>query len=354
MDALTDALTRRYWHLVAHRGELTAPGAYIRLDWPLGELVLYNDEDRLIAFDNVCPHRGGRFFVDDSGVARAVCPYHGWSYRGGEVRPSRRDLFQGCDLTHARLNTYNLEAVGDFLFVALDPVMGLADQLGELGPAIADISTDIESRRDLYAIDFGAPWRVAVENALESYHVNTIHPTTLGPLNLTREREIFAGLNSAYFADVGAARMAQGLKGLKRFFETSHAFDGYCSYYLFPYAMISSTYGLTYAVQNFFPSGEKTRSRFYSRLLAARAKAGAEGVGEALIQSNIAANRQIFDEDHAICQRVSPTFDLANPRRIYSASEQRVRRLDQCLREIEPLEIRPIAASAHPPGRTSP
>jgi phenylpropionate dioxygenase-like ring-hydroxylating dioxygenase large terminal subunit len=354
MDALTEIMTRRYWHLVGHRCELAASGDYVRLDWPLGELVLYNDGGRLVAFDNVCPHRGGRFFLEDVGNARAVCPYHGWSYRDGEVRPSRRDLFQGCDLTRARLNTYRLEAWGDFLFVALDPVMSLADQLDQLGPQIADISRDIDTRRDVYAIGFQAPWRVAVENALESYHVNTVHPTTLGRLNLTGEFEIFAGLNSAYFAHVGAARMAQGLKGLQRFFETAHAFEGYSSYYLFPYAMVSSTYGLTYALQNFFPGPQPDRSHFYTRLLAARAKPGAEGVGEALIQSNITANRQIFDEDHAICRRVSPAFDLADPGRIYGATEQRVRRLGACLSEIEPEQTRPIAALAQPADRTRP
>jgi hypothetical protein len=144
--------------------------------------------------------------------------------------------------------------------------------------------------------------------------------------------------------------MAKGLKGLQRFVEASNVFEGYSTYYLFPYAMISSTYGLTYAVQNFFPSGDAAnRTHFYTRLLSARAKPGAAGVGETLIQSNIAANRQIFDEDHAICRRVSPTFDLSDPHRIYAATEQRVRRFDACLRAIatnEPPAMPPLALAA--------
>jgi len=131
-------------------------------------------------------------------------------------------------------------------------------------------------------------------------------------------------------------------------------FEGYFSYYLFPYAMISSTYGLTYAVQNFFPSRDACRTHFYTRLLTARAKPNSEGVGEMVIQSNIAANRQIFEEDHAICRRVSPTFDLADPRRIYGATEERVRRLDASLREIEANETPAIPALALAAGRGRP
>jgi phenylpropionate dioxygenase-like ring-hydroxylating dioxygenase large terminal subunit len=351
MDPQIRTLTRRYWHLLAHRGELGAPGDYVRLDWPLGELVIYNDEGRLVAFDNVCPHRGGLFFADNSGNARAVCPYHGWSYRGGEVRPSRRDLFEGCDMTRAQLNTYLLEAWGDFLFVGVEPAMSLADQLDDMGPEIADLSRNIDTRRDFYPVNFEAAWRVTVENALESYHVNTVHPKTLARLNITREHQVFAGLNSASFAEIGAPRMAQGLKRLQRAVEASHVFEGYFTYYLFPYAMISSTDGLTYALQNFFPCQDANRSRFYTRLLSARAKPGAEGVGEALIQANIAANRQIFEEDSAICRRVSPTFDMADPHRIYAATEQRVRRLDECLRDIDSPENRAISALGQAAGR---
>jgi phenylpropionate dioxygenase-like ring-hydroxylating dioxygenase large terminal subunit len=42
----------------------------------------------------------------------------------------------------------------------------------------------IDGRRDFNAFEFRADWRVAVENALEGYHVNPIHPQTLAPLGL--------------------------------------------------------------------------------------------------------------------------------------------------------------------------
>ena len=119
MDALSDTLIRDYWHLVAHRSELARPGDYVRLDWPLGELALFNDEGAVIAFDNLCPHRGARYFVEDAGSGRIACPYHGWGFRDGELRIPLRQTFEAAEIAEARLNTYRTAWCGDFLFVGL-------------------------------------------------------------------------------------------------------------------------------------------------------------------------------------------------------------------------------------------
>ena len=345
MPVATDTLIRDYWHLVAHRSELAAPGDFVRLSWAAGDLVLYNDEGEVIAFDNVCPHRGGRFFIEDRGNARAVCPYHGWSVRGGEVRVARREQFSTCDLKKAVLNRYATQWCGEFLFAGVDPVMSLPRQLDAFAAPLADISADILVPGDLYKIDFQADWRVAVENALEAYHVNSIHPETLAPMALCEDADSFAGLNSAFHARVGDKRTARGLKGLRRFFDLRADFEGYCTYYVFPFAMISSTYGYSYSLQSFLPAPEPHRSWFTSRLFSTRTAAGAEGVSQTLLNATILANHQIFDEDHAICRRVSHSYDLDNPERIYASSEARVRALAKTLRRI--VEVQAASAVAH-------
>ena len=343
--ALTiDTLIRDYWHLVAHRSELAEPGDFVRLSWAAGDLVLYNDEGEVIAFDNVCPHRGGRFFVEDRGNARAVCPYHGWAVRGGEVRVARREQFTACDLAKAVINRLRTEWCGDFLFVAIQPVMSLADQLDAFASPLAEISGDMVAPRDLYKIDFEANWRAAVENALEAYHVNSVHPDTLAPMALCDDADSYAGLNSAYHARIGSARTAKGLEGLRRFFDLRADFPGYCTYYVFPFAMVSSTYGYSYSMQTYFPTHEPHRSWFYSRLYASRAAPGAESLSQTLLNATMRANHQIFDEDHEICRRVSHQFDLDAGARIYASSEARVRSLAETLRGIETAQ----AASAAP------
>lgn len=135
MSPLDTTLLNGFWRLVAHRGELAEPGAFLRLDWALGDLVLHNDEGQIVAFDNVCPHRGGRFFVEDHGVGRAVCPYHGWSYRGGQVRVPLAKTFPPGALDKVALRRFQTAWCGDFLFVGIAPAQTLEDQLaGKIKP----------------------------------------------------------------------------------------------------------------------------------------------------------------------------------------------------------------------------
>lgn len=336
-------LARTCWHLLAHRSELAASGDFLRFDWPLGELALFNDEGEIIAFDNLCPHRGGRFFTEAGGSGRAICPYHGWAYRGGKVRPARAELFDACVVENARLNTFHTAWCGDFLFAGVEPATSLEIQLGAMAETLAAISRQISGRRDLNTFAFEASWRVAVENALESYHVPSVHGSTLAPLVLTDEAESFVGFNSDYRARVGSARTERGLKGLRRFFDIDFQFEGYMALHVFPFAMISSTFGYSYALQTFLPTAEAGRTHFTSRLFTARAAPGCEPIVDPLFESAAAMNRQVFEEDHAICRRVSPRYDLDAPDRIFGASEERARRFW--------LNLRDIAAKAAQPAR---
>ena len=48
-------------------------------------------------------------------------------------------------------------------------------------------------------------------------------------------------------------------------------------------------------------------------------------------------NRRIFDEDRAICERVSPAYDLDKPVRAFARSEERLRLLHERLTNLNPL-----------------
>jgi phenylpropionate dioxygenase-like ring-hydroxylating dioxygenase large terminal subunit len=331
VDALADKLIRDYWHLVAHRCELAQPGDYVRLDWPLGELVLFNDNDTVIAFDNLCPHRGARYFTEASGNGRIACPYHGWGFRDGELRIARRDMFDPAEIAGARLNAYQTAWCGDFLFAGLAPVQGLSDQLGSMAATLQAVSRQIAARRDFNAFAWQSDWRVAVENALEGYHVSAIHPETLGPMGLTDIDTVFENGSSTYTAHIGDERTRKGLERMKRFFEIDYAFDDYWTVHIFPFAMLSSTYGYSYSMQTFFPAAEAGRSWFTSRLLTARTKPGAAAVLDGFFESTAAMNRRVFEEDHAICARVSPLYDMAKPGRFFASSELRVRQMHRYL-----------------------
>jgi phenylpropionate dioxygenase-like ring-hydroxylating dioxygenase large terminal subunit len=334
MGPLETRLHTDFWHLVAHRAELPAPGAWLRLDWGLGELVLFNDEGDILATDNICPHRGARFFLGDAGEGRMTCAYHGWSYRGGCLRVAQRAAFDPADLAGLDIRRYRLAWCGDFLFVGVAPVESLEDQLGASFAALDEVSRRITARRDFNAFTFECDWRVAVENALEIYHVAPIHGDTLGSLGLSEARVDYDGRNMTWYGHVGDTRAAKGLSVMKRFFDIGEPYPGYWTIHVFPFAMVSSTFGYSYALQTYFPSREANRAHFCSRLLTSRAKPGAEAVVDGFFESTAMMNRRIFEEDHAICRRVSPDYDMTKPGRVFAKSEERVRRLHAMLAEL--------------------
>jgi phenylpropionate dioxygenase-like ring-hydroxylating dioxygenase large terminal subunit len=318
-------LWQNYWHLLCHRSELGAPGDFVRLDVLGREVVAFHDGLDIVAFDNRCPHRGARIYDGTHGRQRFVCQYHGWSYSKGKLFVAGKQDFGHCPIDEAGLNTLQSEWLGDFLFVSEKPIMALRDQLGGVAALLEPISADLAARADFNAYTFEADWRIAVENALEPYHVAIIHPSTLHTLRLTPGRNEYFGLNSVWYSDVGDERVAKRLKSLTRYFDLAYQHEGYLSIFMFPFTMLSSTFGLSYSLQNFLPSPEHERSQFVSRLYTSRlAPTAKPAVLAPFFDSSAKLNRATFEEDHAICKRVPVDSWTPEPPRFWSSNEEKV------------------------------
>src|SRR5690606_17641014 len=114
-------LFETHWHLLAHRSELAKDKDFLRFDVFDEELVVCNDAGSWFVFDNICPHRGTRIFRKDGGSGSITCPYHGWTYRKGELNVPKRSQFREEDLKRCSYNQYRLEFCGDFAFVSKRP-----------------------------------------------------------------------------------------------------------------------------------------------------------------------------------------------------------------------------------------
>lgn len=320
------ALIDSYWHLGCHRRELPADGDYLRFDSAAGEIVLFNDAGELVAFDNRCPHRGARIYTGGDGNQPASCAYHGWTYRQGKLIVPGRERFDACQLARADLRRYRIDWCGDFLFFANRPLTDLSTQLGGFAELLENISFNIGGRLDLNRYDYECYWPLAIENALEPYHIDAVHPETLATLQLEAGDNRFDGVNSAWYAPLGASRLNAQLAKLRRFFTLDYQYDGYLSVYLFPFTMISSTYGYSYSLQHFLPvAGAAERTHFTSRLYAAHAADDrAARLLTSFFDSTIRVNRQVFDEDHAICKRMPRDSWSMEPLRFASAEEAKI------------------------------
>lgn len=323
---ISDDLVRSYWHPIAHKSELANDRDFVRFNIKDFEVVVINDKGNYVAFDNLCPHRGARFFTEDSGNKIVKCLYHGWSYSFGKVNVAGVKNFQGCDIASARLNEFQLKEHGEFLFFAIEPVMTLQEQLGtEVWTLLAKIGSDIDCCADFNRYPFECDWTIALENALEPYHIPLIHTETLAALKLGVGKNEFYGENSIWYSPVEDEKVEKRLKSLGRFYAVNDPFQGYMSIFIFPFSMISSTYGYSYSIQNFFPALTTDQTFFTSRLYPAKnSEPKYKEMTSAFVESSAQVNRKIFDEDHQICKRISAKSWSTSAPKFTSSLEQKL------------------------------
>jgi len=200
-------LFQKYWHMVCHRNELPNDGDFLRFKTPLGDLVVFNDGGDYVAFDNRCAHRGTLIYLTDFGNQANTCKYHGWTFKSGKLIIPAVEQFKGCSIDKADLNRYKLDWCGDFLFVGIVPQSDLYAQLGGVAEYVENISFNISGRLDASAYEYECAWPLALENALEPYHIGMVHPGTLGNLKLEDGVNTFYGSNSVWQAPLGDVRI---------------------------------------------------------------------------------------------------------------------------------------------------
>ena len=72
----------------------------------------------------------------------------------------------------------------------------------------------------------------------------------------------------------------------------------YHSTYIYPFGFISSTYGLSFSIQTFFPTTERFVTNFSSKLFTVQlAKKEDSKLFSSFFDSTIKTNRQVFEED---------------------------------------------------------
>lgn len=328
-------LRDQFWHLLCHRAELPKNGDYVRLNWLDQEVVLFNDGGDIVVFDNRCPHRGVRFFSEDHGNGAISCPYHGWGYRNGALHIPCREHYDPAVLEGVKLGKLQSEWCADFLFVSLAPRMSLEEQLGPTYDQLATISFNIVERADFNVGYFECDWQVAVENALEPLHVPYVHPETLGLLGLAEDDNTLHEWTSVLRAKISDEPRFKKLRSIKRLFNIDEQFEGYQSIFMFPFSMLSTTFGYSYSLQNFFPTAEPHRTHFRSRLYTAATKspAAAEAL-QPFFASSAQVNRQVFDEDHAICRRVAHDFRSSGAG-LLAPGEEKIGHFRACLARVE-------------------
>jgi len=315
-DKECEALFERFYHFGAHRSELSKPNDFRRIQAGGHNIVLYNDNGNIIAFENSCPHRGCSLITEAHGSKELLCPYHGWRFGERKCIVPNRKLFNEDEINSAALRTYTIDLCGNFIFFSPVPSATLREQLGSFWELLETVSHDVSHLIDDNGQPFSANWKISLENALENYHVSSVHPTSLGTLEPTDGTVTFDKTNSLWESPLGNTKVHTKLSKLHTLFDNKYRNECYFSLYLFPFSMISSTFGYSYAFQNFYPK-TPTETAFSSRTYATQTEYTS-------FFDNVAQlNRQIFAEDARICQLVQMGTALGAPY-IYNRQEKRI------------------------------
>lgn len=172
------------WHCVGALGDLPNDGDYVTtklLDRPL---ILWNKGGEIHTFLNVCAHRFTTLRDTPCGHLNTLhCQYHGWEYDcdGDTQRIPDAKSFKPMAKGALGLKKYRTEMLGRAIYVCLDDnAPSLQEQLGpgyEIGKTIFSLD-----RREFLTVEYevDANWKVKVENTLESYHLDLVHPKTFG------------------------------------------------------------------------------------------------------------------------------------------------------------------------------
>jgi choline monooxygenase len=172
-----ELIFRGAWHYAGPLEWVSEPGE--RFPCRAGEapvVVVRGRDGELLAFLNVCRHRGSVIVKQRGRHETLQCPYHAWTYGlDGRLRVApRADREDGFDPDGLGLRPVQVDTWGPLVFVNADPgAAPLADSLGRIPQLIDPQGLVFRERADF---ELAANWKVAVENYLECYHCPVAHP----------------------------------------------------------------------------------------------------------------------------------------------------------------------------------
>jgi choline monooxygenase len=179
-------LLRRSWQFVAVRStQLARHGDQVVRELHGVPVVVRNDNGVIHTFVNVCAHRHAMLTAPAcKHQATLTCQYHGWQYDDDGALQKLPDgrSFRGLDARALRLKKLRTEVVGELVFASLadrndDDTVGFIDSLADIGAEFVRCFGDHFPVRT-WVTEHDVNWKVIAENAVESYHVPAVHPTT--------------------------------------------------------------------------------------------------------------------------------------------------------------------------------
>lgn len=171
------------WHMVASEDQFKWDGDYLTYDLLGYPLITWFCDGEFHTFLNVCPHRSAHLRKKPCGNAKPLkCQYHGWEFGtcGATQRIPDAPSFKPLKKGQLGLKKIRTEKLGPLIYVCLDEESGSLDDF--YGTRNVEFHNEVFNSRSRLVYSERrmnpANWKIVVENSLESYHLDEVHPKT--------------------------------------------------------------------------------------------------------------------------------------------------------------------------------
>ena len=172
----------RMWLAAGRAAELDRPGAFITRDVAGASVLIVRANDgSVVAFQNVCRHRGTRLCIEQHGTFQGSiqCPYHAWTYGldGRLMAAPQMDDVAGFERAEYPLHAVACDTWDGHIFINLAPQPApLGEQLADLPSRFAPWRMADLRRAHRIEYDVATNWKLVVQNYNECLHCPIIHP----------------------------------------------------------------------------------------------------------------------------------------------------------------------------------
>ena len=195
----------KHWHIVGLAESVREKGGYVASEVMGIPVVVHHGDQGVVAYRNTCAHRHAMLCPNGSGhQLQLTCQYHGWQYSGeGRVcKVPDGPSFKGIKAEQLRLDGVKVEVCGPFVLVCFDPaVKSFRDHLGDFA---AEFDAAFGQHRPFgtWQTEHAVNWKIVVENAVESYHVPLVHPTTFRNYKPSEQHDHQLASTNSRYADL--------------------------------------------------------------------------------------------------------------------------------------------------------
>lgn len=174
------------WLLAGVTSDVPESGDYAVFDLGAESILVVRQKDGAIrAFYNVCPHRGNKIALNESGsVDRFTCAFHGWRFctNGKLEHITDEESFNPALIKHRPgLSEVRCDVIGGLIFVNMDgKAPPLAEWIGLPQGYLENYDIGEMSVVRHVRTEWHGNWKVGVDAFYETYHLPHIHPQTQG------------------------------------------------------------------------------------------------------------------------------------------------------------------------------